>query len=235
MAAMAASPSLAAMHIRAETDVALLTNTGAEGAAPEDDDSATALSARARLLLRRGHLEEALVAAQQSLGDAAPEGLDALLAAIDAWLVVALVADRRGRDATAIAAVGQAVGLAAGPAIVGPFLSTGSDRLATIVRGVPITGGDAALLSELRERLGAGTSCRLSAAPEPVPLVEAVTERELAVLAELPSMRSNEEIAAELFVSVNTVKSHLKHAYRKLGVANRRDAVARSRELGLIP
>ena len=91
MVAMGSSPSLAAMHIRAETDVALLTNTGAEGAAPEDDDSATALSARARLLLRRGHLEEAVGAAQQSLGDTAPEGLDALLAAIEAWLVVACV------------------------------------------------------------------------------------------------------------------------------------------------
>jgi LuxR family maltose regulon positive regulatory protein len=73
------------------------------------------------------------------------------------------------------------------------------------------------------------------ASPEPEPLVEPLTDREFAVLAELPTMRSNDEIAGEFFVSVNTVKSHLKHLYRKLGVTNRRAAVRRARELGLIP
>ena len=41
----------------------------------------------------------------------------------------------------------------------------------------------------------------------------------------LPSMMSNEQIARELFVSVNTVKVHLKSLYRKLGVTSRREAV----------
>ena len=41
----------------------------------------------------------------------------------------------------------------------------------------------------------------------------------------LPSMMSNEQIAGELFVSVNTVKVHLKSLYRKLGVSSRREAV----------
>ena len=41
----------------------------------------------------------------------------------------------------------------------------------------------------------------------------------------LPSMMSNEQIARELFVSVNTVKVHLKSLYRKLGVSSRREAV----------
>jgi LuxR family transcriptional regulator, maltose regulon positive regulatory protein len=55
--------------------------------------------------------------------------------------------------------------------------------------------------------------------------IENLTDRELAVLQLLPSMMSNEEIAAELFVSVNTVKVHLKSLYRKLGVSSRREAV----------
>ena len=71
--------------------------------------------------------------------------------------------------------------------------------------------------------------------PEPAPLVEPLTERELAILAVLPSMASNVEIAEDFFVSVNTVKAHLKSVYRKLGVSSRRDAVRRGRELGVVP
>jgi LuxR family transcriptional regulator, maltose regulon positive regulatory protein len=65
-------------------------------------------------------------------------------------------------------------------------------------------------------------------------LLEPLSERELAVLRFLPTMMSNAEIAAEMFVSVNTVKTHLKHVYRKLDVSDRRDCVARGRELRLL-
>ena len=50
----------------------------------------------------------------------------------------------------------------------------------------------------------------------------------------LPSMLSNTEIADELFISVNTVKVHLKTLYRKLEVANRRGAVRRGQSLRLL-
>ena len=50
----------------------------------------------------------------------------------------------------------------------------------------------------------------------------------------LPSRMSNREIGVELFVSLNTVKSHLKSIYRKLDVERRDDAVRRARQLGLL-
>jgi len=53
------------------------------------------------------------------------------------------------------------------------------------------------------------------------------------VLEHLPSMSSNAEIAEEMYVSVNTIKAHLKSLYRKLEVSSRRAAVRRARELNL--
>jgi LuxR family maltose regulon positive regulatory protein len=64
--------------------------------------------------------------------------------------------------------------------------------------------------------------------------VERLTERELTVLRYLPTMMSNSEIAAEMYFSVNTVKTHLKSIYRKLEVTRRRQAVDRARALSLI-
>ena len=63
---------------------------------------------------------------------------------------------------------------------------------------------------------------------------EPLTHRELAVLQLLPTMQSNEEIAHDLLISVNTVKAYLKSLYRKLEVPNRRTAVQRGRALGFI-
>jgi LuxR family maltose regulon positive regulatory protein len=64
--------------------------------------------------------------------------------------------------------------------------------------------------------------------------VEALTARELEVLRLVAVGRSNSQIATELFVTVGTVKSHLHTISGKLGAANRVEAVARGRELGLL-
>jgi LuxR family transcriptional regulator, maltose regulon positive regulatory protein len=63
---------------------------------------------------------------------------------------------------------------------------------------------------------------------------EELTDRELAVLRLLPTELSRREIAAALYVSHNTVKTHVKGIYRKLDASSREDAVARARELGLV-
>jgi LuxR family transcriptional regulator, maltose regulon positive regulatory protein len=65
-------------------------------------------------------------------------------------------------------------------------------------------------------------------------LVEPLSERELQVLALLATGRSNQQIAEELVVALDTVKKHVSHVLDKLGVANRTQAVARARELELL-
>ncbi|MET8946340.1 helix-turn-helix transcriptional regulator, partial [Streptomyces sp. NPDC004542] len=70
---------------------------------------------------------------------------------------------------------------------------------------------------------------------EPAPLVvEDLSGRERDVLERAARLLSTEEIAADLHVSVNTVKTHLKSAYRKLAVNRRGDAVRRARDLRLL-
>jgi LuxR family maltose regulon positive regulatory protein len=65
-------------------------------------------------------------------------------------------------------------------------------------------------------------------------LVEQLTDRELAVLRHLPTSMSQRDIASELYVSPNTVKTHCRAIYRKLGVSDRRAAVQAARDLHLL-
>ena len=65
-------------------------------------------------------------------------------------------------------------------------------------------------------------------------LAEALTARELEVLGMLAAGKSNRAIAGELVVTLDTVKKHVGHVMDKLGAANRTEAGARARELGLI-
>ena len=65
-------------------------------------------------------------------------------------------------------------------------------------------------------------------------LDDPLSERELEVLTLLASGRTNSEISRDLFVAVGTVKSHVNNIYRKLGVANRAEAVNRARDLRVL-
>lgn len=69
---------------------------------------------------------------------------------------------------------------------------------------------------------------------ESVSLSDPLTARELELLAYLPTRLTNVELAQRCYVSINTVKTHLAHIYRKLGVTGRTAAVERAHELGLI-
>ncbi|MER6081481.1 LuxR C-terminal-related transcriptional regulator [Streptomyces sp. NPDC001833] len=68
----------------------------------------------------------------------------------------------------------------------------------------------------------------------PALVVEELSGREREVLTRLAQMMSTQEMAADLYISVNTVKTHLKSVYRKLGVNRRGDAVRRARARGLL-
>ena len=74
------------------------------------------------------------------------------------------------------------------------------------------------------------TTSRLPA----VQLVEPLTDRECEILNYLPSRLTNSEMAAHCYVSVNTIKTHMTHIYRKLDVVNRNDAIRRAQEIGLL-
>jgi LuxR family transcriptional regulator, maltose regulon positive regulatory protein len=68
----------------------------------------------------------------------------------------------------------------------------------------------------------------------PEALAEPLTHRELEILAYLPTRLTNAEVARRCFVSVNTVKTHMAHIYRKLDATDRDTAIRRARQLGLL-
>jgi LuxR family maltose regulon positive regulatory protein len=232
-------PALADMWSRAHVDVALLLRD--EPAIPPLEEAGTATrsatwwSGRARISLADADLEAAESAANRVVrplpteepAEYPAEDLADTLAAIEAWIVLAVVADRRRRRQESSLCIRAALDLARGQRIVQPFLATDPGRIGAILQRARTDGVVPAdeFVQMVLPRLN-----RQAPPSEPDPLVEPLTERELAVLAELPTWKSN----AEIYVSVNTVKSHLQHLFRKLDVPNRRQAVRRARDLGLI-
>ncbi|MGH3296449.1 MAG: helix-turn-helix transcriptional regulator [Trebonia sp.] len=90
----------------------------------------------------------------------------------------------------------------------------------------------AALIADILSLLAGNRTAPPPARPQP-PL-EALSDSELRVLRYLPTNLSGPEIAGELYVSLNTVRTHLRHLYAKLGTHRRAEAVARARALGLL-
>ena len=233
-------PFLAAELLRVDTEVRVLSGlTTREPTVPPwvrvEGPTPTALVREARLRFAAGDVpavEEALQPLLVFPTDDA-DRVGAVRTMVEAWITRALAAFRLRRDSDALQSVSEALDLARLEGLLRPFLVTGDDQLGRLLRlRGNIDGRSDPFLLLVQERLaGADT---VDPGPEPDPLLTPLTDRELAMLAALPSMQSNAEIAAEFFVSVNTVKAHLKALYRKLGVGSRREAVRRGRELGLL-
>ncbi len=189
--------------------------------------------ARARQELARGAPDTARAA----LGALAPHGSDADSSAspahppahprtaIETCTLAAVAASRSGRDEEAREHLAAALELVTWSGVRAPLIDHAAG-LAVLLDGPGLDAEHQGLALELVDQLRRTPT---GGAP-----VEVLTERETAVLLYLPTLMSNAEIAQGLHLSINTVKSHLKAVYRKLGVVGRRDAVLRGRELELI-
>lgn len=150
-------------------------------------------------------------------------------ARVEAWVLIARIRLGEGNPLGAREALRRALALARPEERRRPFLAAG-----TFVRD--LLRGDPELASTHRwlgPPLVEPVPAHPNRAPAPPVLVEDLTERELTVLVRLAQAMSNEDIAQDLFLSVNTVKTHVRAVYRKLAVSRRSEAVRRARELGL--
>jgi LuxR family maltose regulon positive regulatory protein len=86
----------------------------------------------------------------------------------------------------------------------------------------------------LLDDAAASTQLSPAVAPGGVPLADPLSERELEVLRRLDSDLTGPELASQLFVSLNTLRTHTKRIFTKLDVNTRAAAVRRARELGLL-
>jgi LuxR family transcriptional regulator, maltose regulon positive regulatory protein len=145
-------------------------------------------------------------------------------------LLTAVVAHRRLSQAPEAAErLEEALALAEPDDQSSAFIAAGPPiRSALTVLITPASRG-AGFASRILDRFD-GRLPHAAAQPSGSPL----TDSELAVLRFLPSHMTNQEIAESLFLSINTIKTHLSSVYRKLGVTSRRQAIAQGRRLDLL-
>jgi LuxR family maltose regulon positive regulatory protein len=196
--------------------------------------------------------EVALVTAQARLlegdDDAAHEMLSEVLVRgtsrgtqVSGWLVEASLQLRRGSPDRAWAALGRALKLAANEGLRRPFLEAPA-LVSAVVEGNPDLRAQSGWLNIPSQRPGhAGSVSSAQVVHGEAPTsgdsvaVEPLTGKELEVLVHLAELLSTEEIASTMYVSVNTVRTHVRSILRKLGVSRRNAAVRRARELRLLP
>jgi LuxR family maltose regulon positive regulatory protein len=189
--------------------------------------------AAAALALAEGRCREAvdvlapmIAGAPELAVDGPPRVLNLRRATVHALLLDAVAQDRLGDPEAAEAAIERALELAEQDGTILQFMLVPVGEL--LARHPRRRTAHAVLLAKILDLLGA-TPQRASAAT-----YDGLSEAELRVTRYLPSNLKASEIAAELFVSPNTVRTHLRHIYAKLGAHSRSEAVARARELGLL-
>jgi LuxR family maltose regulon positive regulatory protein len=183
----------------------------------------------ARLELAVGDPSAALGAVANFLADARDSVLPS--ARTEAWVIDAIARDAIHDERGAMRALERALDLAEPRGFSNVILRYGSPARSLMRRRIAAGTAHRAFAGDLLAAFEEGPS---SGRPAAGPLLEQLSERELTLLRFLPTMMSNAEIAGEMFVSVNTVKTHLKHVYRKLDVSERRQAVRRGRDLRLL-
>jgi LuxR family maltose regulon positive regulatory protein len=201
----------------------------------------------ARVLIARGEHDAALDLLRRLLEMA--EATGSMGSAIEILVVEALAFDARGDEARAMAALGRALSLSEPEGYVRTFVDEGVPMATLLQKRLRVQRKEGLsspqnaspeyvrkLLTAFRRSSGARA---LSTEADPLrstqPLTDLLSKRELEVLRLIAAGKSNREIAGQLFVTVDTVKKHLTHIFRKLGVSSRIQAIAQARELGLIP
>jgi len=149
---------------------------------------------------------------------------------IQASLLKASVEDALGDAGASSRALERALELAEPDGLLLPFLLHPTPDL--LERHSRLRTTHASLISEILNLLSGRAPT--SGAEDSGPLRDPLTESELRVLRYLPTNLRGPEIASELFVSPNTIRTHLRNVYTKLGVHSRANAVTRARELGLL-
>jgi LuxR family transcriptional regulator, maltose regulon positive regulatory protein len=180
------------------------------------------------LRLGQGDPHAALAAIAPVLAGTAPVGWQASL--VEAFLLEAIARDALGDEDAAGRALERALDRAEPDGTLLAFLLYPAPGL--LERHTRHHTAHAALVAEIQDRLAGTKSAQPAAGPRP-PL-EPLRQSELRVLRYLPTNLTAPEIATELYVSLNTVKTHTRNLYTKLGTHHRAEAVARARALGLL-
>jgi LuxR family maltose regulon positive regulatory protein len=198
----------------------------------------------ARVLLAENRPAPALTLLQRLLAAAVSQHRIGSVIEIQALRAVALAA--HGDHASALSALAEALTLAGPQGYVRVFADEGAPMRALLTRLsaaqrdqlAPARDIDAGYLAALVRACGQavpGPPRQRAAATAAPGLIEPLSDRELEVLRLLAAGRSNQQIARDLFVALDTVKKHVTHVLGKLGAANRTEAAARARQVGLIP